>query len=58
MAAFAHQQETGQPITPAQLAERMGIPNSLAASILGQPGDATPSPVTHVNGTALNGSRP
>jgi hypothetical protein len=58
MAAFAHQQATGQPITPGQLAERMNIPPALAESILHHTDGTTPPPVTAVNGTANGGSRP
>jgi hypothetical protein len=57
MTAFAHQQSTGQPITPGQLAERLGIPPALAGSILRHL-DGTPPSVTAVNGTPVNGSRP
>jgi hypothetical protein len=58
MAAFSHQQATGQPITPGQLAERMNIPEAQADTILDHLDGATPPPVTAVNGTAINGSRP
>jgi hypothetical protein len=57
MAAFAHQQDTGHPVTPAQLAERMNIPPALAETLLRHLGGATPPPVTAVNGTVMNGSR-
>ena len=51
MTAFAHQQETGQPITPGQLADRLGVPVPLAESLLDHLGGTTPPPVTAVNGT-------
>ena len=46
MTAFAHQQETGQPITPGQLADRLTIPVPLAESLLDHLGGTTPPPVT------------
>lgn len=52
MTAFAHQQATGQPITPGQLAERLAIPTALAESLLDHLG-GTPPPVT-VNGTPVH----
>jgi hypothetical protein len=61
MAAFAHRQATGQPITAPGLADHLGIPPALAADLLhalgetGDPADA-PAPITHANGTHL-GSR-
>jgi hypothetical protein len=58
MAAFAHQQATGQPITPGQLAERQDIPLALAESLLDHLDGTTPPPVTAANGTVINGSRP
>jgi hypothetical protein len=58
MAAFACQQETGQPITPGELADRLKIPPALAESILDHLNGGTPPPVTAVNGTVINGSRP
>jgi hypothetical protein len=58
MAAFTHQQQAGTPITPAELATRMGIPPALAESLLDRLDGETPLPVTHVNGTAMNGGRP
>jgi hypothetical protein len=57
MAAYSHQQETGTPITSGELATRMNIPPALAESLLDHL-DGTPPPVTAVNGTAMNGSRP
>jgi len=58
MTAFNHQQATGQPITPGQLAERLAIPLTLAGSLIDHLGVAPP-PVTAVNGTAVHmGSRP
>ena len=58
MTAFAHLQDTGQPITPGQLAERLGVPPALAESIFHHLYGTTPPSVTAVNGTVLNGSRP
>jgi len=52
MTAFSHQQETGQPITPAQLAERLTIPLPLAESLIDHLGGSAPS-VTAVNGTPV-----
>lgn len=52
MTAFAHQQATGLPITPCQLAERLAIPPALAESLLDHLGVAPP-PVTTVNGTPV-----
>jgi hypothetical protein len=57
MAAFAHQQATGQPITPAALASHLNIPPALAGTLLHHL-DGTPPSVTAVNGTALSGGRP
>jgi hypothetical protein len=62
MAAFAHRQATGQPITTDGLAAHLDIPHTLAGSLLhaldgtGIPG--TPPSVTAVNGTPVAGSRP
>jgi hypothetical protein len=53
MTAFNHQQATGQPITPGQLADRLAIPPALAESLLDQLG-GTPPPVTAVNGTPVH----
>jgi hypothetical protein len=53
MTVFAHQQATGQPITPGQLAERLAIPPALAESLIDQLGDAPP-PITAVNGTPVH----
>jgi hypothetical protein len=53
MTAFAHQQATGRPITPGELAERLTIPAALAATLLGYPGGGNPPPVTAVNGTPV-----
>jgi hypothetical protein len=59
MAVFSHQQETGNPITPGELATRMSIPPALAESILDHlGGTGTPPPVTAANGTPHPGSRP
>jgi hypothetical protein len=60
MAAFAHHQATGQPITTGTLADRLGIPPTLAATLLHHlNGTATPgtppSPVTTINGTPIAG---
>ena len=57
MAAFAHQQATGQPITSEALASHLNIPSALAGTLLDHIG-GTPPPVTTVNGTPLAGSRP
>jgi hypothetical protein len=57
MTAFAHRQATGQPITAAELASRLSVPLALAESLLDHI-DGTPPPVTAVNGTVMNGSRP
>ena len=62
MAAFAHHQATGQPITPSELATHLNIPPALAGTLMhaldgtGTPG--TSSTVTAVNGTPMAGSRP
>jgi hypothetical protein len=53
MTAFNHQQATGQPITPGQLAERLTIPLTLAEALLDQLG-GTPPPVRTVNGTPVH----
>jgi hypothetical protein len=53
MTAFAHQQATGHPITPGQLADRLAIPPALAASLIDHLG-GTPPPVTTVNGTPVH----
>jgi hypothetical protein len=52
MTAFDHQQATGQPITPGQLAERLAIPPALAESLIDHLGGAPP--VTAVNGTPIH----
>ena len=57
MTAFAHRQATGNPITATELADRLGVPPALAESLLDHI-DGTPPPVTTVNGTVMNGSRP
>jgi hypothetical protein len=63
MAAFTHQQATGQPITADTLATHLAIPADLAGQLLhaldGTATDNSPPPtVTHVNGTSyLAGSR-
>src|SRR5262249_23144251 len=65
MAAFTHQQATGQPITADTLASHLAIsrdlagqlPHALAAPAM--PGEAPSSMVMHVNGTSYPaGSRP
>jgi DNA-binding IscR family transcriptional regulator len=56
MIAFNHQAATGLPITPGELAGRLNVPPAYAESLLDHLGDS--SPVTTVNGTAINGSRP
>jgi hypothetical protein len=63
MAAFAHHQATGQPITTSELATHLAIAPTLAATLLhALDGTATsgpdPSPVTTLNGTRPDGSRP
>lgn len=58
MAAFSHQQQAGTPITPGELAARMSIPPALAESLLDHLDGGTPPPVTAVNGSVMNGSRP
>jgi|SRR5690606_7484669 len=51
--ANAHQQATGTPITPADLAGRMGIATDTAAALLAAVNPAsTPAPV-RINGTAV-----
>ena len=60
MAAFAHHQATGQPITTDGLAAHLDIPPTLAGSLLhaldgtGIPGTTPPS-VTAINGTPIGG---
>ena len=62
MAAFTHQQATGQPITTDTLADHLAIPPALAGQLLHALGDTTTgtsSPVTAINGTDLPiGGRP
>lgn len=64
MAAFTHQQATGQPITTTALADHLAIPPALAGQLLHALGDTTtttgiPSPATAINGTDLaTGGRP
>jgi hypothetical protein len=58
MTAFNHHQQTGTPITPAELATRIGVPPALAESLLDRLDGNTPPSVTHANGTVMNGSRP
>jgi hypothetical protein len=63
MAAFAHHQATGQPITADGLAAHLDIPSTLAGTLFhhldgtGTPG-TIPPPVTAVNGTPITASRP
>jgi hypothetical protein len=52
-----HRQATGNPITASELAARMNVPPAVAESLLDHL-DGTPPPVTAVNGTVVNGSRP
>ena len=60
MATFAHRQATGQTITAPALADHLGITPTLATNLLhalgetGEPAD-TPAPITHVNGTPVEG---
>jgi Protein of unknown function (DUF2637) len=66
MAAFTHQQATGQPITADTLAIHLAIPRDLAGQLMHAlddtattDGGALSPTVTHVNGTShLAGSRP
>jgi hypothetical protein len=58
MTAFAHQQETGQPITPGQLADRLTVPLALAESLIDHLDGTTPPPVTAVNGTPVTREGP
>ena len=57
MTAFAHRQATGNPITTSDMAAKLGVPPALAESLIDHIG-GTPPPVTEVNGTVVNGSRP
>lgn len=58
MAAFNHQQNTGQQITRPKLAEHLGISETLAARLLADiHGDHRPGLNGRVNGTPLVGSR-
>jgi hypothetical protein len=63
MAAFAHHQATGQPITTRELASHLAIPHNLAATLL-HALDGTvisgpqPSPGATLNGTRTARSRP
>ena len=61
MAAYAHRQATGQPITTDTLATHLAIPPTLAGQLLHELDDTTtpPSDVTAINGTDLvTGGRP
>ena len=60
MAAFAHQQATGQPITAEALASHLNIPPALPGhSCTTSAAPASRRPVTAVNGTRYPaGSRP
>jgi len=58
MAAFTHQQATGQPITPDGLASHLNIPPALAGTLLHHIGGTPPQDVTAINGTAPGGNRP
>ncbi len=51
--ACAHQQETGHPINPGQLADRLTIPLALAEALLDHLDGTTPPPVTATNGTPV-----
>jgi hypothetical protein len=51
MTAFDHQKATGRPITPGELADRLGVPASFAASLLENSGITTAPLITAVNGT-------
>lgn len=58
MAAFTHQQATGQPITAENLASHLAIPPALAGQLMHHldgtaTSDTPPSPVTHANGTPV-----
>ena len=61
MAAFTHRQATGHTITAPALADHLGIPPETAATLLhalgelGEPAEPTPTPITHVNGTPVEG---
>jgi hypothetical protein len=56
MAAFAHHQATGQPISTEDLASQMAIPPATARTLLhainGSPGTDSP-PVIQANGTDI-----
>jgi hypothetical protein len=54
MTAFDHQQATGRPITPGELADRLSVPAALAGSLLDHLDGTTPPPVTAVNGTPVH----
>ena len=62
MAAFAHHHETGQPITADALAAHLAIPPALAGTLInaldGTVPTGTPPPVTALNGTGPDRSRP
>lgn len=63
MAAFSHRQATGTDITADSLAEHLVIPRDLADQVLHAIDGtghhtATMPPVTHLNGSVRNGSRP
>ena len=64
MAAFAHHQATGQPITTDELATHLDIPPALAGTLMraldgtGPLGTTPSSTVTAANGTPITGSRP
>src|SRR4051794_6257557 len=58
MAAFTHRQATGHTITAPALADHLGIPPEVAGDLihaLGELGESTPAPITHVNGTPTVG---
>jgi hypothetical protein len=62
MAAFAHHQATGQPITADGLADHLAIPPALAGILLhhldGTSTTGTSPSVMAINGTPIAGSRP
>ncbi len=61
MAAFTYRQATGHPITAPALADHLGITPEAAGDLihalgeLGEPVDTTSAPITHVNGTSIEG---
>jgi hypothetical protein len=55
MAAFAHQQATGQPITVDGLADHLGLSTTLAGTLLHHLDGTIPPSVTAANGTPITG---